>query len=253
MSLTLLTAVGSSDTTLSITPDSSLPLVDGLLLIGTEQITYATNFGGTLYGVTRGVNSTSAASHAVGVSLSLLANFQGSATGVSSIHADSGANLTGAVRFVSGSNVTLTQSGQAITVAASGGTSVYLQAVQGTSTVATTASNNTFIDTTLTASITLSDAAHRVKVTAVFWTQVHADDIGYHTIKRNSTNIGSATLGLCAGGAHTDGDQRSIVYIDTPATTSCTYTLQQRSGTGQSLQTGQTNLPAVMILEELTA
>jgi hypothetical protein len=42
--------------------------------------------------------------------------------GVHSVHADSNANLFGDVRLVSGSGIALTQSGQDITVAASGGT-----------------------------------------------------------------------------------------------------------------------------------
>lgn len=71
MSILLLKAVSDSDTTFSVTADPSLPQSNGLLLIGTEKITYADNYMGTLYGVTRGVGGTSAAAHLAGVSLAL--------------------------------------------------------------------------------------------------------------------------------------------------------------------------------------
>jgi hypothetical protein len=232
--ITLLKAVSNSDTTFSVSSDASLPASNGVLLIGTEQITYAENYLGTLYGVIRGVNSTSAASHASGDAVTVVSYYL--AGGVTSVHADSSSNLTGAVRLVSGSNVTLTQSGQDIMVAASGGAAL-ARPVEAIIAGPFAASNNTFVDTPLTAAITLSSASNRCKITCMFFVQVHADDTGYHTIKRNSTAIGGS-VGLMAGGAHTDGEMRTLVYIDTPGIAACTYTLQQKSASGQSLQTG---------------
>lgn len=49
----------------------------------------------------------------------------GSAGGVTSVHADANPNITGAVQLVSGTNVTLSQVGQAITITSSGGSTAY--------------------------------------------------------------------------------------------------------------------------------
>lgn len=68
----LLKAVSSSDTTLMITPDTSFPAVDGVIKIESEIINYTVNYMGTLYGCVRGVQSTSAASHVINSTVSLL-------------------------------------------------------------------------------------------------------------------------------------------------------------------------------------
>lgn len=68
---TLLKAISDSDTTLMFSENMNFPLVHGVILIELEQISYDSNYNGTLYGCTRGVNSTSASAHAAGVSVSL--------------------------------------------------------------------------------------------------------------------------------------------------------------------------------------
>ena len=63
---TLLKSISSSDTTIMYTADSSFPVPDGSVIIGSEVINYNSNYMGTLYGCTRGASSTVAASHAIG-------------------------------------------------------------------------------------------------------------------------------------------------------------------------------------------
>lgn len=68
---TLLKSINSSDTTIMFAKDTTFPVAFGIILIGTEQISYDSNYQGTLFGCVRGVNGTSAASHTSGDSLSL--------------------------------------------------------------------------------------------------------------------------------------------------------------------------------------
>lgn len=79
----LLKSVNSSDNTFDVTSDASLPASNGLLKIESEEITYTDNYMGTLYGVVRGANSTSAASHTRGVSLSIIDFYSASGGGSS--------------------------------------------------------------------------------------------------------------------------------------------------------------------------
>lgn len=72
----LLKSISNSDTTVMFSEDASFPITNGVILIGTEQITYSVNYMGTLYGCVRGANSTSAASHTQGVTISLINFYQ---------------------------------------------------------------------------------------------------------------------------------------------------------------------------------
>lgn len=85
-------------------------------------------------------------------------------TGVTAIHADGSSNLTGSVQLVSGTNVTLSQVGQAITVNASGGGSSVTPSVQAEIAIRDTYNSGTFTTTPLTASFTMSSASNKVKI-----------------------------------------------------------------------------------------
>lgn len=74
---TLLKSISDSDTTIMFSEDALFPVADGVILIGTEQINYTTNYMGTLYGCVRGVNSTSAAAHTQGATISLVDFYHG--------------------------------------------------------------------------------------------------------------------------------------------------------------------------------
>lgn len=68
----LLKSISNSDTTIMFSEDALFPVLDGVILIGTEQVSYDSNYMGTLYGCVRGYNSTSAASHTQGDTISLV-------------------------------------------------------------------------------------------------------------------------------------------------------------------------------------
>jgi hypothetical protein len=63
--------VGPADSQLSVDDANSFPDA-GTVRIDNEQISYTSKFGNTLLGVRRGVNGTTAASHATGAVVSFL-------------------------------------------------------------------------------------------------------------------------------------------------------------------------------------
>jgi hypothetical protein len=76
----LLKSVSNTDTTLSVSDDASLPESEGVIKIGSEIITYDENYMGTLYGCGRGARSTSATSHSVNTSISLVDFYESAVT-----------------------------------------------------------------------------------------------------------------------------------------------------------------------------
>lgn len=148
--------------------------------------------------------------------------------------------------------------GSAATNAAAFGQIKYLAApVQGTDTATTTGTSSTFFATTTTATITPSTNTSRIKITVSG--QLRAAAAAYRvemTIKRGSTNLGDATHGftnLLGNAGSTSEIPCSVVYIDSPATTSATtYTVYIRSSDNAS--TSQWNSDAgvaVIVLEEV--
>lgn len=193
----------------------------------------------------------------------LLERYNGSAwiAEVSSIHADSNANITGNVQLISGSGVTLSQTGSAITVNATGGaTGGPFQVIQATSTTRESTASTTFVASSfLTLFITPSSAAHRVKLTCSSLTG-NANNGIIVTIFRNAVNLGSATFGFGGNNGATDAvnPQFACVYVDSPATTSATtYTVNFRSVSGGTVRFGQfggaSEATGVLIAEEIPA
>lgn len=68
----LLKDISDSDTILMFATDASFPEDNGVIQIDDEIITYVSNYMGTLYGCTRGVQSTSPTSHTSGTPIILL-------------------------------------------------------------------------------------------------------------------------------------------------------------------------------------
>lgn len=68
----LLKAISDSDTTLMFSEAIAFPSSNASILIGTERISYVSNYKGTLYGLTRGTNSTAPAAHAIGDVITLV-------------------------------------------------------------------------------------------------------------------------------------------------------------------------------------
>jgi hypothetical protein len=63
-------AIGTTDTTITVYPAALFPSQPGIVTIESEQIAYNSADSSNLYGCTRGYNSTSAAAHAKGVTVS---------------------------------------------------------------------------------------------------------------------------------------------------------------------------------------
>ena len=71
---TLSSSINTSVTSLSMASSTSFPS-SGTVIIGSELITYTGNSGGTLTGLTRGANGTTAASHSSGATVTDASNF----------------------------------------------------------------------------------------------------------------------------------------------------------------------------------
>ena len=71
---TLSSSINASVTSLTMASSSSFPS-SGTVIIGTELITYTGNSGGTLSGLTRGANGTTAATHSSGATVTDASNF----------------------------------------------------------------------------------------------------------------------------------------------------------------------------------
>lgn len=132
--------------------------------------------------------------------------------------------------------------------------------VMGTSTTSFTTSSNTFQASNLTASITPTTSSSKIKITASFtgYLANAATEAANFTLYRNTTNLGPAVgmatleVGTAATAQNTPV---TLIYIDSPATTSATsYTVRVRSvngaansGVGSSFLADQQTI----ILEEI--
>lgn len=67
----LIKGISDSDTVLMFTTDPVFPEDNGVIKIESEIITYTSNYMGTLYGCTRGAQSTTPVAHLAGVAVSL--------------------------------------------------------------------------------------------------------------------------------------------------------------------------------------
>ena len=154
--------------------------------------------------------------------------------------------------------------------AAAGGGGKVLQVVQGTTTTATSATTTTFVDTTLTASITPSSATSKVLVMLYqpfFISRLASGFEQGSNIKliRASTDIVSLTsepfrflaykLSDTSAIAFEFSALQSIVYLDSPSTTSSTTYKTQFNSTqaGITATVQKSSMPASIILLEIGA
>lgn len=122
MASTILTqAIGITNTTINLANTTGFAVNGGIVTINSEQIKYITASDTQLITCTRGYNSTTAASHVDGSTVTFDSAIPTPVDDVTSIKADSNVQLTGDVELVSGTNVTLSQTGQSITVNATSG------------------------------------------------------------------------------------------------------------------------------------
>lgn len=134
-----------------------------------------------------------------------------------------------------------------------------LQIVQGFTTTATSTSSTTFVDTNLSASITPSSSSNKVLILVsglMALGSASANRFGNLTLLQGSTNLGDGTNGFgaihVAVAGQTNNTFASIVYLDSPATTSSvTYKIQIRVGNGADTMTFPGSAqPATMMLME---
>lgn len=158
--------------------------------------------------------------------------------------------------LVQGTGITIT--GTTVkTITASGTT--YQASVQCIIVGSSATTLTSYAKTNLTCSITPASSSSRVRImisTTLRNGNLAADNLHY-SIARGNTDIGAAAnkgFGQLASTALTGAyDQpASIVYIDSPATTSATtYTLTIRSEAGASMSAGTSSSNQVMILDEI--
>jgi hypothetical protein len=135
-----------------------------------------------------------------------------------------------------------------------------LQVVNFSTTTNFTTTSSSFVDTNLTSSITPSKATSKVLVVASFssYAQSSANSQATFTIVRGVTNLGDATWGFRGVTATAGNDQHAIstiIYLDSPATTSSTtYKVQARNQTsGIITGVGVNNAPQTLLLIEVSA
>lgn len=131
--------------------------------------------------------------------------------------------------------------------------------VQATTTTATTVTSSTFTSTALAASITPTSSSHRIKITLSGTISIGDVTRGnYLTIFRGASNLaGSSGFLLVADASGPTGSlifPTSIVYIDSPASTSSTtYTVYIRNdnNTESIAFPGVGGSTGVIVLEEI--
>lgn len=181
-------------------------------------------------------------------------------SGVSSIHADSNSNLTGNVQLISGTNVTLTQSGQGITISASGGGSP-TAAAQFRSTSAFSTTSETFSATGVKITgYALSGSSRHAKITVAGNFRNDSTVTGnlYATIfMDDTTNLGDSTtglinLGLAASSQATMTVPGAMVYLAAPGDTSAhTYEVYIRGDDTDGRFFPSNNTGGTIIVEDV--
>lgn len=130
-----------------------------------------------------------------------------------------------------------------------------IQVVQGTSNSNKVVNGTTFTNTNLSATITPSSTSSKILIEVS--TGLDASSAGntiIGTIARGSTNLGHSTAGMTHGFSYNLRSifPASVVYLDSPATTSATtYNFQVRAGGSYDVECPGTSITQVMILKEI--
>jgi hypothetical protein len=174
----------------------------------------------------------------------------------------------GMISYLKDTNSTEYYSGSAwAAIGAGGGGGKVLQVVQGTTSTSTTIATTTYTDTTLTATITPSAATSKILViTMQNYTNYAATNAAYSAIKllRGATDVYVSPSNFGLGGTYAAGatavesrGTSSIVYLDSPSTTSATtYKTQARpenTASSQNVIFQQSANPSTIVLLEIGA
>ncbi len=114
------------------------------------------------------------------------------------IHADANSNLTGDVQLISGTNVTLTQSGQGITIAATGGGGggplVQIAKTESTSNITTMSTS--FVATSFMAKTLTGTSGNWLRITVSgIGIRLDVADTAFYTVLQDGASIGGANGG----------------------------------------------------------
>lgn len=178
--------------------------------------------------------------------------------GVPSINSAGNSAITSSTTFSGGSNVTLSQLGNTISIASSGGigssSGTIVQVLQFSTTTISNTNSTTFSTTSLSGTITPISASDYIKITAVGTIANAAiGTMTFSTISKGFTNILSSN-GQCVKDTSSNADfSCTMVFIDTgPLITSATsYFVEiKTSNASNAAQWGSTNILQNMILEE---
>jgi len=162
MSRELRLAISDTDTTIPVftflnSTDFPIP---GVILIGTEKVKYGNTTDREFIDCTRGYLGTTAVAHPKETDVTYFSSVPVNSTSVISIKSDTNSELVGDITLISGTNITLSQVGQEITVNTTGSSSNGWE-LSGTDTIleATTTSaiitddNKLYFDTSKTSSL----------------------------------------------------------------------------------------------------
>jgi hypothetical protein len=240
----LLKTISDSDTTLMFSSALPLPLSNGAVVIGTEIITYVSNYSGTLYGCIRGARSTTPAAHLLGATINLL-DFYSAGADTGALNAD---NLTSGTvpdaRFpavlpaVSGANLT--------NLPSSGGS--LIKATKVTSNSVFLADDNSY-NTITSVTYAPVSATAIIKVTAFF-------NLADAPITANGdvrlTQAGNV-LTSQAYNVTAWASPQTVVGFWAPAGASLTYSLRARCTASTPAGGFSTGSEQIFIIEEIAA
>lgn len=144
--------------------------------------------------------------------------------------------------------------------AAPAGGGKVLQVVQGTTTTSTATNGSTYVDSTLTATITPSASTSKILVLTnqnIFVTRASAGNVGgCVNLVRGATEIVASPITTISLGSETEYQVPvNYNYLDSPATTSATTykTRLKTTSTSNTITAQSTSMPSSIILLEIGA
>jgi len=130
-----------------------------------------------------------------------------------------------------------------------------VQVAQGTSSTQISTTSSSFVTTGLTTSITPLFSASKILVLVSLPTQNASGTTAFFTIYRNSTNLGLGTysaLSQTIAASSTLYTNQSMIYLDSPSTTSSTtYTAYMSAFASQTIYAMQNNVGGTITLMEI--
>lgn len=162
----------------------------------------------------------------------------------------SGGTMSGAIAM--GSNkITGLANGTVSADAMAYGQNHVFQIVSATNTTSTATTSTSFVNTSLTASITPSSTSNKVRITVSTVVNITTTERATYGINRGGTDLQAAGMTELAGSVNISVPV-SIVYVDSPAvTSSLTYTVRLKSTSATTVTDNPQNNVTTIVLEEI--